>query len=81
MHSNDTRELLVEAANRAANYIEKLRARDIRPLRGRAMVQPACQCRRGDPFGATRTLRADCSRVTALRIDFVGIGRLVLAAC
>ena len=34
MNSNNTRALLVEAANRAANYIEGLRARDVRPLRG-----------------------------------------------
>ena len=34
MNSDNTRELLVEAANRAANYIEGLRVRDVRPLRG-----------------------------------------------
>jgi len=34
MDSDNTRELLVEAANRAANYIEGLRVRDVRPLRG-----------------------------------------------
>ena len=34
MNSNNTRELLVEAANRAADYIEGLCARDVRPLRG-----------------------------------------------
>jgi glutamate/tyrosine decarboxylase-like PLP-dependent enzyme len=34
MDSDDTRELLVDAANRAANYIEGLRVRDVRPLRG-----------------------------------------------
>jgi glutamate/tyrosine decarboxylase-like PLP-dependent enzyme len=34
MNSDETRALLVEAANRAANYIEGLRLRDVRPLRG-----------------------------------------------
>jgi glutamate/tyrosine decarboxylase-like PLP-dependent enzyme len=34
MSSDNTRELLVEAANRAANYIEGLHVRDVRPLRG-----------------------------------------------
>jgi len=34
MSDEKTRELLVEAANRAANYIERLRLRDVRPLRG-----------------------------------------------
>ncbi len=34
MNSDNTCELLVEAANRAANYIEGLRVRDVRPLRG-----------------------------------------------
>jgi glutamate/tyrosine decarboxylase-like PLP-dependent enzyme len=34
MNSDRTRELLVEAANRAANYIEGLRVREVRPLRG-----------------------------------------------
>src|ERR1700679_2462586 len=34
MSSDETRALLVEAANRAANYIEGLRLRDVPPLRG-----------------------------------------------
>jgi glutamate/tyrosine decarboxylase-like PLP-dependent enzyme len=34
MNSDETRALLVEAANRAANYIEGLRLRDVPPLRG-----------------------------------------------
>ena len=34
MNNDDTRELLVDAANRAANYLEGLRLRDVRPLRG-----------------------------------------------
>ena len=34
MNSDNTRELLIEAANRAANYIEGLSVRDVRPLRG-----------------------------------------------
>lgn len=34
MNRDNTRELLVDAANRAANYIEGLRVRDVRPLRG-----------------------------------------------
>jgi glutamate/tyrosine decarboxylase-like PLP-dependent enzyme len=34
MNSGDTRELLVDAANRAADYLEGLRLRDVRPLSG-----------------------------------------------
>jgi glutamate/tyrosine decarboxylase-like PLP-dependent enzyme len=34
MNSDETRELLFDAATRAANYIERLRSRDVRPLRG-----------------------------------------------
>ena len=34
MNIGNTRELLIEAANRAANYIEGLSVRDVRPLRG-----------------------------------------------
>jgi glutamate/tyrosine decarboxylase-like PLP-dependent enzyme len=34
MNGENTRKLLIEAANRAANYLDGLRARDVRPLRG-----------------------------------------------
>jgi glutamate/tyrosine decarboxylase-like PLP-dependent enzyme len=34
LQGDHTRELLIEAANRAANYLEGLRLREVRPLRG-----------------------------------------------